>query len=326
MRNPLVFVLLIVCAFVIGSCDNAFSPKGEFQNKIVVFSVLTLQDDKQFVRVYSTYDPPGYDPTAITSDSPITDADVVIIGPSQPPVVYMLHDTTVQRLDTTRYTTPVRAYVTSGMRLTPDGQYTLTVSSPNRGTVSATTAVPSHATLDISDRYVLTNPSMFSDMPIVVTADISAYTKGYVIRFFLQYKYTTGGVDHVETKEVPVSVSGTGISLQKVYPGLVRRTSVPSGSSLSSESVSFDAQAYINTMAELADQLSAYSLSLQKAIFVLTQVEENLYNYYCVVNGFQDPYSIRMDQPDYSNIRGGVGLFGGRTVDSLVYTLPAVIR
>jgi hypothetical protein len=48
-----------------------------------------------------------------------------------------------------------------------------------------------------------------------------------------------------------------------------------------------------------------------------TQVEENLYKYYNLANGFQDPYSIRTDQPDFSNIQGGLGIFGAMTLDSV---------
>jgi hypothetical protein len=54
---------------------------------------------------------------------------------------------------------------------------------------------------------------------------------------------------------------------------------------------------------------------------VLTQVEDNLYKYYNIVNGFQDEFSIRTDLPDYTNIRGGVGLFGAMTEDSVVVDL-----
>ncbi|MEX1276339.1 MAG: hypothetical protein WEE20_10425 [Bacteroidota bacterium] len=46
------------------------------------------------------------------------------------------------------------------------------------------------------------------------------------------------------------------------------------------------------------------------------------HNYYNVVNGFRDPLSIRTDQPGYSNINGGQGLFAAYAVDSVTYRLP----
>jgi hypothetical protein len=53
------------------------------------------------------------------------------------------------------------------------------------------------------------------------------------------------------------------------------------------------------------------------ATYILTQVEPNLYMYYNLANGFQDEFSIRTDQPDYSNIQGGFGVFGAMTVDTV---------
>jgi hypothetical protein len=72
----------------------------------------------------------------------------------------------------------------------------------------------------------------------------------------------------------------------------------------------------------LADLKSRYGeVNVTRALYVLTQVDANLYTYYSVVNGFLDPYSIRTDLPDFTNITGGVGLFGAIVEDSLYVDL-----
>lgn len=57
-------------------------------------------------------------------------------------------------------------------------------------------------------------------------------------------------------------------------------------------------------------------------VFQLVQVEQNLYNYYQVAHVYNDPHSMRLDEPMFSSLRGGVGLVGAYTLDSLVHLLP----
>ncbi len=54
----------------------------------------------------------------------------------------------------------------------------------------------------------------------------------------------------------------------------------------------------------------------RRALFVLTQTEENLYKYYNIANAYQDQISVRTDQPDWTNINGGLGVFGAMIEDS----------
>ena len=75
-------------------------------------------------------------------------------------------------------------------------------------------------------------------------------------------------------------------------------------------------------LSAVAAQTYPTKLVFHSVVLQFVQYEENLYNYYSVVNGFQDRYSIRLDQSTYSNISGGMGLFGAYSVDSLVHTLP----
>lgn len=49
------------------------------------------------------------------------------------------------------------------------------------------------------------------------------------------------------------------------------------------------------------------------------QAEQYLYSYSSAVRQYRDPRSVRLDEPMYSNINGGVGQFGMYAVDSLVH-------
>lgn len=320
------FLLILTTILLLDGCNNTFDPKGSFKNEVVVFSIVNLKEARQYVRVYSTYDPPTFDPLAIHADNPVDDAIVTIHDQAIPGIRYSFVDTIITRLDTARYSSPIHSYVATGFQPVGGRTYVLTVTSPTRGSFTATTEVPTQATMAISNTYVLREPSQFPNNPIGVRINITYQTKGYVMRFLLRYKYTVDGIDHVETLEVPTFVSNSGADQKKTYATLTRRKTNPSVFTQASEVVEFDYQAYTITLTEIRQKYGDKSLFFQEALFILTQVETNLYNYYSVVSGFQDEYSIRTDQPDFSNINGGVGLFGGRTTDTLSYALPAVIK
>ena len=60
----------------------------------------------------------------------------------------------------------------------------------------------------------------------------------------------------------------------------------------------------------------------KRAVFQLLQLDPNSYGYYFTTHAYNDPQSMRLDEPMYSNIVGGLGLVGAYTLDSLVHVLP----
>ncbi|MEK6571100.1 MAG: hypothetical protein AABZ61_07005 [Bacteroidota bacterium] len=62
-----------------------------------------------------------------------------------------------------------------------------------------------------------------------------------------------------------------------------------------------------------------------QAVFYLIQFDEPLWNYHNVANNLGERYSVRTDEPDYTNIKGGFGVFGSATIDSTVWPLPEKI-
>lgn len=101
MKNRFFHIVFVigVCLCCL-ACDESFNPEGLFQPVLVVYSVLSNTKQSQYVRVYSTYDPPAFDPYDVTTDMPIRDAFVRI---AQQSTSIVLRDTIVHRRDTSRY-------------------------------------------------------------------------------------------------------------------------------------------------------------------------------------------------------------------------------
>lgn len=317
MNKRLTHISHLLCAtalFFVVSCDEPFEPKGPFEEKLVVYGVLSTQSDTQYVRLYSTYNPEGFDPTVHSLDKQIQGATVTLSGGG---VTWRYRDTLIARLDRSRYTSDILAYVLVPFKPTPGTVYSLDVRLPDGRLARGVTSVPGRGYISVVTLHVLDQPQSFPE-DLYVVASVSPRTRGFLLRFFIEFELTVNGVRELRRVEVPSRIrrSVDGGVRERIYPKLQRRTSFDSDRNHGSEYVGFQHEAYFNTLSEIAIQYAQFNPVLKNAIFVLTQVDANLYNYYNIVNGFQDEITIRTDQPDVSSIQGGVGMFGSMTVDT----------
>jgi hypothetical protein len=264
--------------------------------------------------VYTTYNPPGFNPLANTSEAFVQNAIVTISDGS---TEYLLRDTTIERVDQSRYAGPIDAYVGFPLMPEPGKSYVLTVRS-DRGVATGTAVVPGSGHIDPANSFVLKDPDRYrEDITAVLT--LSRSSIGYILRFYVEYEYMDAGGWTLKREEVPSSsVARSDGSVELIYPKLKRRDLTLLQPR---EAVRFSRQTYQVFLAQLVERYGESGFRLVSATFVLTQVEPNLYKYYNIVNGFQDEFSIRTDLPDYSSIRGGIGLFGAMTEDSAVVDL-----
>ena len=52
----------------------------------------------------------------------------------------------------------------------------------------------------------------------------------------------------------------------------------------------------------------------------------NLTYYMQSVKGYDDPYTVRLDKPDWTNIVNGYGVFGAIRLDSAIFSIPSIIN
>jgi hypothetical protein len=184
------------------------------------------------------------------------------------------------------------------------------------GNATATIMAPDSGLVQANNAFVLKAPEKYVD-DISANVRLSSASIGYIVRLYVEYDAKVGSQPVHIRAEVPNAIrTSTEVGYQYSYPILVRRITDPPQIS---EIVYFTLDAY---KAFLLDQITNYGdIKLTSATFMMTQVEPNLYQYYNIANGFLDPYSIRTDLPDFSNISGGFGLFGAMRDDSLVVDL-----
>ncbi|MCX6133413.1 MAG: DUF4249 family protein [Ignavibacteriales bacterium] len=313
-------VLSVVLAITAG-CNSPFSPKGNYEDRLVVYGVLTNRSDTQYVRVYSTYNPPGVDPAAQTSDNGLSGAGVVVTSGAG---AFQFRENTTPRLDKSRYSDDIIAYASYPFPIEPGKTYGLSVTTKTSGAVTATVVMPKRARIQFLNAYIL-NGGGNEDENIVVFGWIRELTYGVMMQLHLFYDVLEGNswVRHREEMPAVRLVFGDG---SKAYNFPVLRRRVTSGlirDKEESEMFVFSKNAYFEKVGEILTRYPAGTVHIKQALIVLTQVDKDLYAYSKRVNGFEDPYSIRTDLPDHTNISGGHGIFGAMVDDSAFVEITA---
>ena len=289
-RTPVVMVFL--CGLLLQSCEEDFSPKAPFEQKLVVFSLLTSARDTQYVRLSRTYDVEGFDPFRNRQSPEVSDAEVKVIGDNGMTIFFQ--DTTVQLDSNERYGEEGVAYYAPGFQILPGSRYQLEVQSPAYGRVTASFGTPD---------LVRIGHSIDHETDDLVATVSSRGAKGFLLRLFVVYKVTSGNIAVEKALEVPVAIANDG---KRIYPRVDR---------LNARRFRRDLIAAV--LDEARRSVSSGTVEEIGRRVVVWALDPNAYNYYQIVRGFNDPFSVRVDEPDYTNIEGGLGVFGGLLVDSL---------
>lgn len=310
--------ILFLCA--ISACSEPFDPRGPLEKQLVVYSVLSTDRDIQVVRVNTAYMPVGFDPNAYTSDDAVADAKVTI---SETGKVYALQYTVFPRPDTLRYKSPIGAYALSSFVPQHGKRYDLLVQSPSVGDAAASVVIPDKPLLgfSLSSLALLDDPlQKDSSTTIQCSVQLSNLAKGYYARLYIYYDVLKGSRWVEERMEVPISAYEYPKTYNLRLPVYPQLSSTPQSSNVAPQ---FRTGYLQNIIMKLtADQYKDTHLIYKWVVLVVFQADESLFKYYRSIQGYRDPLSIRLDEPFYSTIQGGVGMVGSYTLDSLTHLLP----
>jgi hypothetical protein len=304
---------------VLLSCNQPFDPRGELDQKPVVFAVLSTDRNMQFVRVERSYMPSGYDPLADTSDKSIRNAAVTI---SDGGLTMHFRDTTLPRSDTSQFKFPMRAYVVNPFTPSYGGSYRVQVETNGFGTASELVVVPTKPLLDIeaSSIPIIDYPGSHEKNASILFPIVFGNTAyGYRGRMFVDYEVLKDGEWVAERVEIPTAFATSGSDDYRylIYPQITHKA-------LNNHAVGNHMNAvYSRTLIEVAyNKYGNTRIVFNRVVYQLLQVDQNLYSYYLTMHSYDDPHSTRLDEPFFSSVQGGVGLVGAYTLDSLVHILP----
>lgn len=303
------------------SCDKSFDPRAALDRQIVLYALLSNDRDQQYARVEQNYMPEGFDPIQDTANPALSD---VIVTLKQSARLYRFRDTVVSRPDTSRYNFPMQMYVLSPLIPEHGKSYDILAQSRSLGVAYSTVTIPTAPTLDVPWQAsgILANPFTHGLGELIqFSAHLSTLAKGYVARVYLYYDVLKGSEWVEERIELPLGSWRTdpdyyGFDLL-YYPRMT------AASQTGLVGVSYKNGFLLNIVRHLTTvQYESNKIVYKWVVFSVLQADQNLFDYYMSIQETRDPRSIRLDEPAYSRVNGGLGFAGAYTLDSLLVVLP----
>ena len=300
--------LAILCCTIllVSGCDQTFAPKGEFHQQYVLQAFVQggvggtpTTMNALLARVY---DVDGFDPSVNTNDPSVAGALVTFLMNAR-------QDTLKERFrpnkDSLRYGPKQRYYTGRIVTPGPDATVLINAKLPDGTVLSARTTIPRpRPTLSSIDfpRGVTTHlnlPENPHSWTIRWDSDNATPGRLFFPRLVIPYVKLIGDSTYYGSIPVPLTLTG-GPDGGPVYPSATFETAC-----------TFDFAAIDWAMAQIAgDDPQKYSYGTHDLFLELLEYDDALSKYYSSVHGSLDQFSIRIDQPVYSNIGGGIGIFG----------------
>lgn len=306
-------LLALPClALIAAACEEPFTPKAPFTPKPVVTCIIS-GNNKGFsatATVATTYDVSGLDPLENRTDPFDTNAVVMLTIGGDNDTLKLGRS---KRADTSRYTTKEFKYSLGGtLPYYNTGSIALTVKMGDGRRVSASCTAPRGRVIESSYQFVAgvtartTDPLWTFDWNNEQRDDHLYFPK-------LQLAYQVAGPKGAvyKTVEIPMRYLDKDGKHVPVYPSFTRDLKI-----------SYDFAALERAVASISegDTLkSRYTIGM--LTFTLIEYDLHLSNYYASSHGYLDEYSIRVDETTYSNLSGGIGIFGWAFTNQLPFEM-----
>lgn len=302
--------LLICSILLLSGCSEEFKPNGEYKQRLIVYAAIDASSATQLIRVYSTFSPEVYNPLVPSPNTEIANAFVQIKEGNS---TYLFHDTLVTVNNGASGTRQVRAYINKAFQPEEDKIYSLKVHSSGFDTAKSSMTGISRGDLLPGNTALFSKPATEKYIALKVALGRNAHA--YLAKISLEYIVGTDTL----IREVPFAVMKDefGHVLQRYYPKITFRDA-SSNITGNYETISFETAAYIAAVADIRKENST-TVKFRRAILTLIQFDNNLYTYYSITNSFGGASTIRLDEPDYTNISNGFGVYGMMTKEERSY-------
>ncbi len=291
MKRIAIIIFLVSLFFV--SCEENFSPKGEFENKYALTSVIRGDTSLQVVSLYSNYSVEGFDPSVYDENPFYKNADIRLWYRD---TVYVFKDSSV--INPYLADSTFSFYYLDDFKPEVAGELLEVVATLKNGTrLKASCLTPG--------RFKFDSQNTSSTIPAVNTPMVNVFWNSddvgtfYIVRIRVKYFELIDGVSVEKYMDLPNRILSEDESIL-LYPEPSRAFSI-----------SYRQEAINSAMAGISEGDSnkgKFTISNLAVIDVLA-MDENLSRYYS--STLEDNnYTVRVNQSDYSNVEGGFGLFG----------------
>lgn len=296
MKKKYIFIIIFFCVSCFNCQKEEFSPIGEIQKKLVVFGVLDTRTNIQLIKVQNSY---LYSIDSTKNNYQKIPANIKISITDEYSNIYSLKDTTIEGV------TNYAVYYIPNFNLVRGIGYSLSIQADGYVPIHATAKVPSVQYIGVSTQ----------NTEIVFQYGVHKYAKGYTHHFYLNYDIIDGQSVWSFRIEVPyifkVSESNPA-DTTIIYPFVSR-----------DKEAHYPVESLYYIFLKIKPTNVNQKVVVKRGTLEVLSLDDNLYNYYLLVQGFNDPYSVRLDRPFFSNVTDGYGIFGSITADSNQVVIPS---
>lgn len=290
MKFTALISIFILQILLLNSCEENFSPKTEFQEKYILYSIINTDSSYQTAVLQKSYDVEGFDPNLYNSDPFIQGADIRI---RQRDNVFFLKDTSSERVDTSRYKTPLHFYYTNNFFIQGNDSIEILVTLSNGKKLYGITAPALSIEFDKASDHSL--PAVDKDFFSFIWNGPTS-SRWYLPKF--TFYYSKDGIRY--SKDVPFDYKFENGKWLPDFPKITNNNIIR-----------FKHSALDSAFAQISESdPNKASYKIFGGVLTLLVFDESMSNYYSSTNGFLDDYTIKIDEADFSNIKGGLGILG----------------
>ena len=308
MKNQIKYILLLtlVIALTFTGCDDAIYPKGDLDNQYVLSCVLNGDTSYQVAFLTKTYDVDGFDPYSNDVNPSVDDAQVVLLYNG---LTYYFRDTVVTTLEDSRYPGGKHYYYLNNFTPAPN-QDAILEARMQDGTIINSEIRTFPYKLREGSFYrsdFLAPPENPLQNTLLFKWGDYAQTVYFIPVLSIEYSKTINGVEYRRSKLVPQMIENG----EQLFPGLQ-----------TGDHISYNLDAFDYAFESIAeDGVAREDYKIYHAVFKVLITDEYLATYYSASNTFSDSFTILVTEPEYTNINGGLGMFGSFVSNKIQVTI-----
>ncbi|RJP63073.1 MAG: hypothetical protein C4539_17025 [Ignavibacteriales bacterium] len=310
------FVVILLGYF---GCEDNFSPKSEFENKNIIYCIINVDQRllplAPIVILSKNYNYEGTQPPTENHYTPgIINAIVSLKYGNKidtfKQFIDLAPDSNNQFFPNVYY----KCRKSPGLDITQKMELELTAVLPDSNMIAGKTRILEILAFDFSYYFVHGITTLIDQWRWGKTWKIMWGANDgnlYFPRFILFYHKSKEGRDYDYSVEIPMRYVKSGNNNIPLFPTYTRDGFIE---------YSYASIDSVVKNISLGDSVKSDYTIDGFSIYVV-EYDKHLSNFYSSTNGYMDFYSIRLDETTYTNISGGIGIFGTSMFNSISFEI-----
>lgn len=283
-------VLLFIIIIGVYSCNDAVNPNAPFRERFILNGIIKSDTSYQVITLSHSYQPDNFDPLSYKTDPAVVGAEVNIYYKNK---LFHMRDTSIARTDSSHYTTPLHFYYNDQLKPEPNEDIEIDALLPNGRLLQSVTTTP-----DVQQ------PGFFNP-----TSDSLITKQSGSVRISWR---DLGGNIYAPNIYIVYFMNGDSTEYHKNLPLTYLASGEPIYASPTKNNYLYLDKATIEkTLSDIpTNGANTSDYSVTRIVINLVVYDKFISKYYSSIQQGLDGFTVKLDIPDYTNIKGGFGIFG----------------